>query len=122
MLKRVLHTATALLKVKNCVSLLRKATVRISGTKSWSGLSLVTLPTTRRIFTAPQYCEAPTLHPINAELEANAFAMHASAFLIQTTFLILSKATAKACVNYYTIDLKPRKLDKVYSLMVSLFC
>jgi len=52
MLKRVLRTATAMLKVKN-VSLLRKATVRIAGTKSWSGLSSVTLPTTRRIFTTP---------------------------------------------------------------------
>jgi len=52
MLKRVLRTATAVLKVKN-VSLLPKVTVRIAGTKSWSGLSSVTLPTTRRIFTAP---------------------------------------------------------------------
>jgi len=41
------------LKVKNCVSLIWKATVRIVGTKSWSGLSSVTLLTTRRIFTAP---------------------------------------------------------------------
>jgi len=53
MLSGVPHTATAVLKVKNCVSLLWKATVRIAGTKSWSGLSSVTLPTTRRIFTAP---------------------------------------------------------------------
>jgi hypothetical protein len=44
MLKRVLHRATVVLIVKNCVSLLWKATVRIAGTQSWFNLSSVTLP------------------------------------------------------------------------------